>query len=169
VTAGGAGRVDLFTPIHEGLRALLSALGAAAARLDLERTEEVDALVARVERGLGCLDQHLAHEERHIMPVLRVVAPAVEAELAGEHHRLDALGSEVADAAYLLASATQDERPPLAARLCRLLDALTCGHLAHMDREEREANQALWESLDDPELLLIRQQVSGAEPIAADG
>ena len=155
MTVRSTARVDLFTLIHKGLRALLFDLSAAAARLDVERTDEVDALVARVDRGLGFLDEHAAHEDRHIMPVLRIVAPAVEAELAGEHRRLEALGSQVSELAYQLASAVAAERPPLAAGLCRLLNALTSGHLAHMEREEAEANHALWETVDDAELLII--------------
>jgi Hemerythrin HHE cation binding domain len=155
VSARGTARVDLFTLLHEGLRELLSELGAAAAGLDVERTEDVDALVERVEQGLGLFDEHAEHEERHIMPLLRIVAPAVEAALAVEHRRLDALRSQVSEAAYQLASAPAAERPPLAAQLCLLLDALTAGQLGHMDTEETEGNRALWAALDDDELSRV--------------
>jgi len=154
-------RVDLYALIHDGIRALLADLGAAAARLDLERIDQVDELTCRIERALGLLDQHAAHEDLHLMPLLRTLAPVVEAHLADDHRRLEALQSEVASAGYALAAAVPEERPVIAARLCQLLDALATGHIAHMDREETEANQALWMALGDAELISIRARIAG--------
>lgn len=155
MTARPSARVDLCTPDHDGLRALLFDLAAAAARVDVERTEEVDALVTSVEHALELLDEHAAHEDRNLMPVLHALAPAVEAALAADHRLLDALQAEVAQAAYLLAATAPEARPPVAAHLCRLLDTLIACHLAHMNREETDANQVLWAALDDAELLSI--------------
>jgi hypothetical protein len=162
VTARPSARVDLYAPGHEGLRALLFDLGAAAARLEVERTDEVDALVTRVERALELLDEHAAHEDSHLVPVLHALAPAVASALADDHRRLDALHEEVAQAAYLLAATVPEDRPPAAAHLRRLLDGLVAGHLAHMSREETDANQVLWAAFDDAELLSIGERGAAA-------
>jgi hypothetical protein len=162
VTARPSARVDLYAPGHEGLRALLFDLGAAAARLEVERTDEVDALVTRVERALELLDEHAAYEDSHLMPVLHALAPAFASALADDHRRLDALHEEVAQAAYLLAATVPEDRPPAAAHLCRLLDALVAGHLAHMNREETDANQVLWAVFDDAELLSLGERGAAA-------
>lgn len=162
MTARPSARVDLYGPDHEGLRALLFDLGAAAARLDVERTEDVDELVSRVERVLELLDEHAAHEDGRLMPVLHALSPAVESVLAEEHRRLDAMQVEVAQAAYLLAAAAPEDRPPVAAHLCRLIDMLIAGHLLHMNREETDANHVLWATFDDAELLSIGEGTAGA-------
>jgi hypothetical protein len=162
VTARPSARVDLHAPGHEGLRALILDLRAAAARLDVEHTDEVDALVTRVERALELLDEHAAHEDTHLMPVLHALSPAVESVLADDHGRLDALHAEVAQAAYVLAAAMPEDRAPAAAHLCRLLDVLVAGHLAHMNREETDANQVLWAAFDDAELQSIGERGAAA-------
>jgi hypothetical protein len=154
-------RVDLFTAIHKGLRVLLFDLTAAAARLDHQRSEAVDVVVAEVERAIGFLDEHAEHEERHVAAALRGVAPEVEAALAAEHRALEARHRDAAAAAFALAGAAPVRRGREARRLCHVLDQLTAAHLLHMHREETAANQALWGALDDLQLMAIRARLIG--------
>jgi hypothetical protein len=154
-------RVDLYTTIHKGIRALLFDVTAAAARLDASRDEDVDDLVDRVERLLRFLDEHAEHEDAEVLPAVRRVAPAIEAGLAADHRALDGLQQQVGIAAEALAVADGDERPALAADLCRRLNQLTAAHLSHMHREETEANPALWAGFGDEELLAIQLRIIG--------
>jgi len=157
-----APRVDLFTMIHKGLRALLFQAAAEASRLDVTSAAEVDALVARLESTLAFLDEHAAHEDRHVLPALRTVAPGLAAALASDHRVLDALQLEVELGTEALLAATPAVRPAVAAELARHVLRLTAAHLAHMGREETEGNQALWDALDDGELVAIRGRITGS-------
>jgi hypothetical protein len=155
-------RVDLYTVIHKGIRAMLFDLAASAARLDCERAPDVDLFVSRVERALGFLEEHAEKEDKNLLPVLQTIAPEVEATLAAEHHALDALQERVAAAAYALATAEPSGQSSAAAHLCRLINQLTSAHLGHMNREETEANQALWAAFDDLQLMAIQARIIGS-------
>jgi hypothetical protein len=157
-------RVDMFTMIHKGLRALLFELAAEAARVDPSSTAAIDALCAKIERVLGFFDEHAALEDAHAFVALRTVAPALASSLAAEHRTLDLAQREVEHAAELLALAPLAARGEAAAQLARRVNRMTSAHLAHMDREETEANGALWDALDDAELGEVRRRLISAIP-----
>lgn len=155
-------RIDLYTTIHKGLRSLLFEAIAAAARLDLGSSESADLLLSRVEELLEFLEEHAEHEDRHVLPTLRTVAPELEASLAAEHRTLDLLQLEVAAALASFASADPSLRPAAVGELCRSLNQLAAAHLAHMHREETEAMRALWNALDDAELAAVQGRIIGS-------
>lgn len=158
-------RVDLYTTIHKGIRTKLFEATSAAARVDPDDAEAVDALHATIEQLLGFLEDHADHEDRHVLPALRTVAPALEASLAADHRGLHELETDVALGAEALSAAARPDRHRLAAELARTLNRLTAGHLTHMHREETEANVALWAGLDDGELIAIQTRiVTSVEP-----
>jgi len=157
-------RVDLFTTIHKAIRADLFDLAREAARCDLRSTEDVDALVAHVERTVGYLEEHAHHEDNHILGAVRTVAPELAASLAQDHRALDVVAIEVERAAHALATAGAAERPAAGAQLARLVNHLVAVQLVHMNREETEVNDALWGSLGDPELAEIRGRILGGIP-----
>jgi hypothetical protein len=159
-------RVDLFTVIHKGVRALLFELALDTARVDPNATRAVDALVERIERALGFLDEHAAHEDLHVLPLVRSVAPALAAELAAEHRALDVVQIEVERAADALALAELSNRPAAAAALALVVNHLTAVQLIHMTREETEVNVALWAAVSDADLAAIRTRMIESIPRA---
>jgi hypothetical protein len=160
-------RVDLFTLIHKGLRAQLFDLALEVGRVDVTSVAAIDGVVAHVEATLDFLDEHGGHEDAHVFPALRTVAPDVFALLAADHRALDALHLEVGHAAdALAAAAATDERVPAAAHLARMVNAMIAQHLAHMHREETAANAALQVALCDEELAAIRARIVGTIPSA---
>lgn len=152
-------RIDLYTTIHKGIRALLFDLAASAARLDPADGPAIRSMVDQVDRTVRFLEEHSDHEERHVMPELRVVAPEVEASLARDHEHLEELAADVTRAAHQLARADRPEAAQVAKHLCRLVNQLTAAHLAHMHREETEANEALWSGFEDPGLAAIHGHI----------
>lgn len=159
-------RVDLFTLIHKGVRALLFDISTEAARIDLRSDIAVDGMLEQITRALGFLDEHAHHEDTHVLPVLRAVAPDLANSLGVDHRVLDAIQTEVECAAEKLAAAQPADRGPLGAQLVRLLNRLTAAHLTHMGREETEASSALWAALDDTELAAVRARLVGSIPTA---
>src|SRR5690606_6484439 len=133
-------RVDLFSTIHKGLRAMLFELSAETARTDVTSTAAVDALVARVERVLAFLDEHAHVEDTFVMPELRALDPLLADELAADHRGLDAVQTEVSLAAEALALADLSQRTRAGAQLLRVVNHLVAVHLLHMNREETEVN-----------------------------
>jgi hypothetical protein len=152
-------RVDLFSVIHKGIRALLFDLARDAARVDPTSTCEVDALVARVERTLGFLDEHAELEDVHVFSMLRALHPELADELAADHRALEAVQLEVELAADALALADLSNRVTAASQLARVINHLVAVQLIHMNREETEVNATLWAGSSDAELVAIRTRL----------
>jgi hypothetical protein len=157
-------RVDLFTTVHKGIRALLFDISTEAARIDLASCIAVDGLADRIHQMLAFLDEHARHEDRHVLPAVAVVAPELARSLGLEHHRLDALHLEVQVTADGLACADAEGRATVGPQLSRLLNRLIAAHLSHMHREETEVNAVLWAAYADDELAAIRGRLVGSIP-----
>jgi hypothetical protein len=149
-------RVDLFSVIHKGIRALLFELSRDAARVDLTSTHAVDGLVAQVERTLGFLDEHAMLEDTHVFVALRSLDPDLADELARDHRSLEIVQLEVERAADALALAQLSARSDAGAHLLRTINHLVAAQLIHMNREETEVSATLWAGFSDAELITIR-------------
>jgi hypothetical protein len=157
-------RVDLFTTIHKGIRALLFDLAADAARADVSSTAAVDALADTVERVLAFLEEHAHIEDTFIIPELRALDPDLAEEIARDHRGLDAVQTEVALAADALSLADLSQRPVAGAQLVRVINHLVAVHLLHMNREETEILATLWAGRDDATLAALRGRMAGSLP-----
>jgi hypothetical protein len=149
-------RVDLFTVIHKGIRALLFDLAREAARVDPTSAHAIDGLVALVERTLEFLDEHARIEDAHVVGRVRALDVALAQALAAEHRALEVLQLEVERAADALALAELSARADAAAQLTRTINRLVAAQLTHMNREETEIMSCLWAGLPDDELVAIR-------------
>jgi hypothetical protein len=149
-------RVDLFTTIHKGVRALLFEAALETARVDLSATCQVDALVGRIERMLGFLDEHARLEDAEIVPALRLVDPVLAATLAAEHCTHPSVHGAVERAARALALAPEGERGVAGKHLLQVVNQLVSMQLLHMNHEETVVNAVLWGAYGDAELLAMR-------------
>jgi hypothetical protein len=157
-------RVDLFSTIHKGIRALLFELAGEAARADVTSTATVDALCGRVEWVLAFLDEHAQLEDRFVIPEVRALDPDLGEELARDHRALDAVQTEVALAAEAVSLADLSQRPVAGAQLVRVVNHLVAVQLLHMNREETEVNATLWAGRDDAALARLRASMAGSLP-----
>lgn len=159
-------RVDLFGPVHKGLRASLAGTAALAARTDFARPEEAAELTAAARRLLGFLEEHAAQEDAVLMPELQRVAAELHADLQAEHVRTEGLQRELAQHLDRLAGASEAERVSLGRRIHERLWRIAAEHLRHMEREETAANRVLWAHFDDGALKALHGRILGAIPPA---
>jgi len=157
-------RVDLFTTIHKGIRALLFEIATDTARLDVAACIEVDGVVERIHRLIAFLDEHAHHEDLHVLPAVALASPDLARSLGIDHRALDEMQVQVGITADGLACADLDGRAAVAAQLGRAINRLTAAHLEHMSREETEVNAVLWASYEDTELAAIRGRLVGSIP-----
>ena len=158
-------RVDLYRGIHKAIRVLLFDTTASVARADFDDPAGAAAAAGRVRRLCGFLAEHARHEDDVILPALRRVAPGLTADLRDDHARTDGLERELLALVTRLETAAGAERRSLGRKVQDRLGRLTSEHLAHLEREEGEANRALWAHHSDEELAsLERAIVSSIEP-----
>lgn len=157
-------RVDLFTTIHKGIRALLFEAALETARVDLSSTWEVDRVVAQIERMLGFLDEHARLEDAEIIPALRVVDPVLAATMCAEHQTHPSVHAAVLRAARAVALAPEGERGTGGKHLMRAVNQLVSMQLLHMNHEETTVNAVLWGAFGDSDLIAMRGRIVARIP-----
>ncbi len=152
-------RNDLYSTVHKGLRAALFELAADSARVDSGADHELRALVARLRRLLGFLEEHGRHEDAHVMPLLAEADFGLAQFVEREHAQLEASLHGLEVLAAQLEAATNGSRAVLVAELQRHVERLVAEQLVHMQREETQVNAALWERFDDADLERAHQRI----------
>lgn len=159
-------RFDLYATVHKGLRAALTAAAVRIAQTDFSRPEEVAPARAELQRVLGFLTEHLAHEDEFILPELQRLAPELHIGLHNDHVRTAGLEHELARLLARLESASDAERLALGHRIHGRVWALVAEHLRHMECEETQANRIFWAHCSDTDLLAIQARIVAAMPPA---
>lgn len=162
-----AGRVDLFTPVHKGLRAMLYGLSARLQTNDFADVEATRMLVVDLEnsfeaaRSAGCIlcafAHHASTEESVIFPATAGTANALITDLIQEHHGLTRRELEIGEKARgLLSLATPEERIAAGVRVNQLANELFGAYIVHMNREETELVPVMQEQFTDQEQLTMQ-------------
>lgn len=152
-------RLDLYTPIHKAIRSVLFDTAAALGRTSFADADEAAAAVAALRQLFACLDEHAEHEDAVVLPELLRSAPELHAVLEAEHARLVEMQREVEQFLPRLAEASAGARPGIGQRLQHALHRLIGAHLVHLEREEVEANRALWAHFDDQGLQALHGRI----------
>src|SRR5262245_34936682 len=121
-------RVDLYGPVHKGLRAALAETATLLARTDFRDAAASRAAAARVAATLGFLDEHAAHEDAKVLPEILRCSPELAAELRSDHARIDGLQEDAGLLAARLETASSAERVSLGARLHERIWLLVAEH-----------------------------------------
>jgi len=153
-------RADLLSPIHKALRRSLFETAMTLGRTDFSAADEVSAAERAVAVCLEHLRDHAAHEDRHVVPILAEVAPAMAASMAAEHPELERASIEVESLWPRLGSRTGTERIAFGEELTRRFNTMVAAQLAHMDREERQALRALQDRFDDAALVQLSARIA---------
>jgi len=159
-------RLDLFTPIHKGLRRTLFETAIALGRTDFSSVDEIAAAETLVGECLTYLREHAEHEDRHVIPEIARLAPELAATMAEEHPQLERAAIEVDSLWPRFAPLGRDERVAMGGELARRFQALVAMQLRHMDREEREVNAVFWAGMHDGELAALNRRIVVSIPPA---
>ncbi len=169
------GSVDLFTPVHKGLRAMLYGLSTRLQTNDFADIESTQKLVTDLEisfesaRSAGCILCAFAHhansEESVIFPGTSVAARALVTDLIQDHHELTRRELEIGESARgLLRLSTPNERIAAGVRVNQLANELFGAYIVHMNREETELVPVMREHFTDQEQLKMQGEVIARFP-----
>lgn len=146
-------RIELYAPVHKGLRAEAFELARELSRADWNDDAQARAAAGRVARLVEFLAEHAQHEDTHLMPLVERAAPALARELESEHSRVDAALRELSTLAARIGEARNGGRAALGRELERRFQLALAEQLVHLQREEHEAEPALHARLDEAELV----------------
>jgi hypothetical protein len=158
--------IDLFTPIHKGLRKTLFETAIALGRTDFLSPQETAAAEKLVGECLTFLREHAEHEDRHVLPEIARLAPELAAAMAEEHPELERAAIAVDSLWPRLAPLGPEERQAMGYELQRRFQTLVAAQLRHMDREEREVNALFWARLDDRDIGALSRRIVVSIPPA---
>lgn len=159
-------RLDVFTPIHKGLRRQLFETAIALGRTDFASAVETEAAQKLATDCLTYLREHAEHEDRHVVPEIARLAPELAATLAQEHPELERAAIAIDSLWPRFAPLGPEERTAMGAELARRFQAMVALQLRHMDREEREVNAVFWAHLDDRDLGALTRRIVASIPPA---
>jgi len=162
-------RYDMFTPIHKGLRRTMFETAMRLGRTDFSSLEDVAAAQRQVVLCMTYLREHAEHEDRHVLPRLAEIAPELAAELEAAHPQLEHAALDIECMGQRLAGLPPAERESVGGEMLRRFHALIADQIRHMETEERKANAAFWNAVDDRSMADISKAiVSTIEPARMD-
>ncbi|WP_370086434.1 hemerythrin domain-containing protein [Ekhidna sp.] len=154
-------QVDLFTPIHKAIRAMLYQLGSELQCANMTNKEECRLMVDKLEHSLELLEEHARHEDEIIFPAIEKALPGITEESTEEH---ETYAKKVEQLRSLLAglkiAIRKDEIPVGTVANLRFKFAnFIAYYLLHMNHEEETLLQASIQHLSAEELLNVRLRV----------
>lgn len=162
--SGPAPRVDLYAPIHQGLRRFMSDSLRRLGGLDAADTAALRSGLAQLGELLGLLRSHLQQENDFLHPALEARAAGASRALGVEHEQQRAAIEALEDEVLLLAGQPGAQREAAAARLHRHLARFIAEDLQHMQIEESLHNPQLWAGYRDEELRALQELMLAAMP-----
>lgn len=159
-------RMNMYGPIHKGLRARMAEALTALGRMDCSDAAQVEATLGLVDDLLDlCLD-HLEHENRfvHVAMEARTPGSADAATVDHVHHQAGIAALQTLCAHF--AASRGSERAELAHRLYLAFSTFVAENLTHMRFEEEHNNAVLWTHYSDAELLAIERALVASIPEA---
>jgi hypothetical protein len=162
-------RFDMYRFIHKAIRSLMFETASRVATTDFAEPAEAQAAGDAIARMTNILRAHADHEDRFVMPLVHAASAAVYRALNEDHDRVEALHRGLDLRVAELPGQKGPERVAVVRDLTTGLHRLIAEHLHHMEREERDANAALWARFSDGELVAVHHQIlAAAEPAMRD-
>jgi hypothetical protein len=78
-------RVDLFTMVHKGIRAMLYDAGTHLQTTDFTNADARESMFRRIEHDIDLMDEHARHEDELIFPAIARFEPGTLQVLDAEH------------------------------------------------------------------------------------
>lgn len=157
-------RLDLYAPVHKGLRAFMADTLLRVGRTDPDDAHETAQTLAQLQALLNVCRQHVVHENDFIHRAMERRASGAAA-LAGQEHaghlaEIGRLNDLAATAAHLQGvQAAQAWH-----QLYHALSLFVAENYEHMLMEERDHNAVLWRHYTDAELAQLHDELLASIP-----
>lgn len=162
-------RVDIFTPIHKGIRSMIYKLGSELQVADFTDEDATKAIVAKLEHNMSVatstcilclLHEHAGVEDDHIFPKVSGFEPEMVEMLLQEHREVvrKLVGlSKICD--ELISTNDPYQRIEMGTKLNRSVNELFAYYITHLAKEEVTILPATWQHFTDEQLIAIRTTI----------
>jgi hypothetical protein len=157
-------RIDFYTKVHKGLRAVLFDMSTQAATVDYADARASAAFALQVAEIFERLSSHAAHEERFVHPLIR--SRLGHAPFDSAHRDLEDAQQALCGRLTWLDKAPYEQRAELGLAFYRALNIFIADYLQHLDEEEALMPQ-LWARCNDAELGEVMVRFAASRPLGA--
>jgi len=156
-------RFDVYAPIHKAYRSFMGDTLARLGRIDLDDPADAAGALAQVRALLHSMRHHIAHEDRHVHPMVANTGAMPASAHEHDEHLLEIAELELLTVA--IPAAPRAERAALAHRLYLALSKAVGEQFLHMLGEEQNNNLVLWAYYTDAEIMAMHDRlVADVEP-----
>lgn len=149
-------RVNIYGFPHKGLRNALGQLSFKAGSVNIEDQSEVDELLSNTKEISELLGLHLHAEEDFVSPPMEAKIPGSTVENHEDHERMKALEEKMVSKAHQFA-----KKPSLETleEFYSQINLFIREYFRHMDDEETQMNNVIWDNFQDEEILGWQGQI----------
>jgi len=158
-------RYVIYTNIHKAVRHIMFSTALALGSADFRDQKSMRESLEQLRGTITLLQEHAEHEETFVHPDLESRVPGITKPFEDNHKdderlfdRMRELGSQIE------AVEDYDQKVALGNQLYGIFNTYIGDYLGHLDREEAELEQALWDNFTDEELAEIDHRLMGSVP-----
>ncbi len=158
-------RYVIYRNIHKTIRHIMYSTALALGSDDFRDQKSMRESLEQLRGTITLLKEHAEHEETFVHPALESRVPGITKPFEENHEdderlfdRMRELGSQIE------AVRDNDQRVALGNQLYGIFNTYIGDYLGHLDREDTELEQALWDHLTDQELAVLDQQIISSVP-----
>ena len=158
-------RYVIYQNIHKAVRHIMYSTALALGSADFRDQKSMRESLEQLRGTITLLQEHAEHEETFVHPDLESRVPGITKPFEDNHKdderlfdRMRELGSQIE------AVGDNDQRVALGNQLYGIFNTYIGDYLGHLDREEAELEQALWDNFTDEELAEIDHRLMGSVP-----
>ena len=158
-------RYVIYRNIHKAIRHMMYSTALALGSADFHDKRSMQDSLEQLRGTIILLQEHAEHEETFVHPTLESRVPGITKTFEENHEdderifdRMRELGSQIE------AVVDYDQKVALGNQLYGIFNTYIGEYLGHLDREEAELEQALWDHFTDPELADLDHRLMGSIP-----
>jgi hypothetical protein len=158
-------RFNIFNLIHKALRAMLYDTALCLQQTYFADQNEAEAVFAKINEVIAAFEEHGRKEDTIVMPVIQQFQPAVISSFEKDHKDDKEMGKQLKQLQAIYRSLdTAEERIVAGSAISVAFREYMIFNLQHMQREEIELNELLWNNFSDQEIISINSQIVAGMP-----
>ena len=156
-------RYVMYGNIHKAIRHIMYSTGLALGSADFRDQKSMRESLEQLRGTITMLQEHAGHEETFIHPPLESRVPGITKPFEENHEDDERLFDRMRELwSQIEGVGDNDQKVALGNQLYGIFNTYISDYLAHLDREEAELEQALWDHFTDEELADLDHRLIGS-------